>query len=411
MRRQKLEIACRIRSIKNARATGAMTGLLFLVAGCGGGSGGGYTAPPEPPGNGGPTLEPTFASIQENVFTPVCTGCHVGAAAPQGLRLDEANSYGLLVGVPSAEQPAVLRVAPGAPDASYLIHKLEGTAAVGARMPLDGTPLPQADIDVIRQWITDGAQQDPPTEPPTTPIRVTSLTPLPAETITQMPASVIAIFDRELDATSVTAETFSLVRSGGDGTFEDGNEIPVAAAAITVPAANPTTAVLDLTGVTPVEDAYRVRLAGAGSAMILDLDSNALDGEFADTFPSGDGTQGGDFISEFSVEGVQPTLDSIQAHVFTPICATCHTGPESGTLPAGMDLTDADTSFAQLVGVASLQDPALARVEAGDPDTSYLVHKIEGTASQGARMPLGLDPLDEDTLAAIRQWITLGAVR
>lgn len=407
--------------------------VLALSAGCGSGGGGGGSAPPAGGGGGGnggggggnggggggggapSVLEPTFASIQENVFTPICTACHVGAAAPQGLRLDEANSYGLLVDVPSAEVPATLRVKPGDPDASYLIQKLEGTAAVGGRMPLNGTPLPQADIDVIRQWITEGAQPTMPAEPPGEPLRVTSLSPLPDSTLDALPASVIAMFDRELDQTSITAESFTLTASGGDGTFEDGNETAIVAASIGVSPSNPTAAVMDLAGVAADDDTYRVRLAGDGPAPILDLGSNALDGEFAGAFPSGDGTQGGDFIADFVVatppEGIQPTLESIQENVFTPICTACHTGPESGTLPSGLDLSDADASFANLVGVASLEVPSVQRVMPDDPDASYLVHKIEGTAAVGGRMPLLQDPLEPDVIEAIREWIALGAER
>ena len=52
----------------------------------------------------------------------------------------------------------ILRVAPGAPDDSYLVHKIEGTAAQGQQMPPNGAaPLSQAEIGAIRQWITDGA--------------------------------------------------------------------------------------------------------------------------------------------------------------------------------------------------------------------------------------------------------------
>jgi hypothetical protein len=108
-------------------------------------------------GGGGGALVPTLASIQSHVFTPVCTGCHAGAAAPQGLRLDAANSAASLIGVASNEVPSVLRVAPGAPDASYLVQKLEGNAAVGARMPLGGPFLDGATIGVIREWIRQGA--------------------------------------------------------------------------------------------------------------------------------------------------------------------------------------------------------------------------------------------------------------
>ena len=48
------------------------------------------------------------------------------------------------------------RVEPADPDNSYLIQKLEGSASFGAQMPIGG-PLNQETIDVIRQWITDGA--------------------------------------------------------------------------------------------------------------------------------------------------------------------------------------------------------------------------------------------------------------
>ncbi|HLF10494.1 MAG TPA: Ig-like domain-containing protein, partial [Gammaproteobacteria bacterium] len=336
--------------------------------GAGGGAGGGGTGG----GAGNPNLQATFASIQDNVFTPICVACHVGASAPVGLRLDQNNSYALLVGVASTEVPALLRVAAGNPNNSYLIQKLEGTAAVGGRMPLGGTPLPQADINMIRQWITDGAQA-PPAPPATNPIRVTSLSPLPASSLTALPSSITAVFDRQPDAATVNATTVLVDRSGGDGTFADGNEVAITAASVTVPMANTSSVVFDLAGVTNVEDTYRIRLIGAGAANIQDLDSNALDGEFSGTFPSGNATAGGDFVAQFVVAGTQPTLQSIQTNVFTPRCAGCHTGPTSNFLPGGMDLTSANASFTSLVGVASLEVPALQRVRVGDPTNSYLI--------------------------------------
>jgi hypothetical protein len=81
--------------------------------------------------------------------------CHSGAGAPEGLELDAANSYALLVGVSSNEDPGRLRVKPGSPDNSYLVLKLQGSPGiVGAQMPFGGPPLPQSTIDVVRQWIT-----------------------------------------------------------------------------------------------------------------------------------------------------------------------------------------------------------------------------------------------------------------
>lgn len=142
---------------------GMPAALAIALSACGGGSGEGLDANGRPltgnDGSGG-QLRPTFASIQANVLTPMCVGCHAGAAAPAGLRLDASSSYALLVGVPSAEVGSLRRVAPGSPADSYLVQKLEGSAAVGARMPLGGPYLDAATIAVIRQWIADGAKPD-----------------------------------------------------------------------------------------------------------------------------------------------------------------------------------------------------------------------------------------------------------
>ena len=112
--------------------------------------GGGGTAP----------LTADFQSIQDNVFTPICTMCHQGASAPEVLLLDATHSFALLVGVASAELPIVQRVAAGDPVSSYIIRKLEGAPGItGQQMPFGGPYLPQATINVIRQWITNGAQK------------------------------------------------------------------------------------------------------------------------------------------------------------------------------------------------------------------------------------------------------------
>jgi hypothetical protein len=381
--------------------------LTGFLAACDGGDGTGL--PPAGP------IGPNFSAIQANVFTPNCatTGCHFGAGAPQGLRLDAASSYALLVGIPSTEESSVLRVNPGDPNNSYLVQKLEGTASSGQQMPLDAPSLPQATIDVIRQWISDGAIDD--RLPASGPIRVTSLLPVPDSVVDPAPTQIIAAFDREPDTSTVNANTFIVEASGGDSTFGDGNEIQITAASITVPMANPQTTVFDLTGIALADDTYRVRLLGGGPSMILDLDANALDGEFGGAFPSGDGTQGGDFEAVFTVMGpviTGPTLDEIQAAVFSPTCAVagCHTGG-GVALPTVMNLTSAQASFDNLVNMPSLEVPGLIRVLPGDPDNSYLIHKLEGTAAVGDRMPLGSPPLDPAIIANIRQWIADGALR
>ena len=146
---------------KTLRSACALGAAALMVAGCGGGSGEGLDSNGRPineGGSGGGPLEPTFDSIQANIFTPICSVCHAGGSAPQGLRLDAANSYAMLVNTPSVEVPSLLRVKPGDPDNSYMIQKIEGHAAVGARMPFGGPYLDDATIATMRQWVTDGAQ-------------------------------------------------------------------------------------------------------------------------------------------------------------------------------------------------------------------------------------------------------------
>ncbi|NCF58705.1 MAG: hypothetical protein GWP64_02490 [Gammaproteobacteria bacterium] len=273
-----------------------------------------------------------------------------------------------------------------------------------------GAPLPPSEIDVIRQWITDGAIDDT-VVPPQAPITVTSLSPMPNAALTAPPTTIVAGFSRELDQTSIGTMTFTLTGSGGDGDFTDGDEVPIMPAAVTI-GANPMSAVMDLTGVTMNDDTYRVTLVGSGSPAIMDLDGNLLDGEYMNRFPTGNGIAGGDFMVQFTLTTpvvVGATLDEIQAAIFTPTCATsnCHTGANPS---GGLDLSDADTSHTALFNVASIGDPTILRVAPGLPNDSYLVQKLEGTAG-GAQMPLGGAPLDATEIAAIRQWITNGAVR
>jgi hypothetical protein len=104
-----------------------------------------------------------LSCIQESVFTPGCAlvGCHAAPLAAQGLDLSSGMAHTALVDSPSTET-ALSLVEPGNPDDSYLIIKLEGLdpRLVGDRMPQGGPFLSQAEIDVLRRWILDGALDD-----------------------------------------------------------------------------------------------------------------------------------------------------------------------------------------------------------------------------------------------------------
>ncbi len=137
----------------------ALQALVWVAASGCVGTGAGVPAPPEP-GSVGPK---TWAEIQTQIFEPTCAQpCHHGGASPKGLSLDTNSAHKMLVGVTSTELPAMLRVAPGKPDDSYLIVKLTSAdpRRVGARMPRTGPPyLSGVQITALRHWILAGATQ------------------------------------------------------------------------------------------------------------------------------------------------------------------------------------------------------------------------------------------------------------
>ncbi len=98
--------------------------------------------------------------------------------------------------------------------------------------------------------------------------------------------------------------------------------------------------------------------------------------------------------------------------VFTANCVGCHSGAGA---PVGMSLA-AGVSYGMIVNVAAGEAAALKRVRPFLPDSSYLVHKIQGTQSSvggsGVRMPFGCSGagcLPDATINTIRNWILQGA--
>ncbi|HEY5755352.1 MAG TPA: hypothetical protein VIU34_05985 [Steroidobacter sp.] len=271
-----------------------MTGAL---AGCAG-DGAGLDENGRPEGESSGSLQPTFQSIQANVFTPVCTGCHAGAAAPLGLRLEEGASYALLVNAPSVEVPELRRVQPGNPNASYLIQKLEGTAARGGRMPLNQPALPAETIAVIRQWIADGA-------PNTSTVggsaksrfefvKLTAVSPARDETVPSPVRDIVITANVELDTSLLQSNLIELRASGGDGNFDSGNEraVPVDSA---IRSDLPTVLAITPRLVPLAADFYELRISGTDPVALADLQARPIDGD-------DDGAPGGDFVLRFTVE-------------------------------------------------------------------------------------------------------------
>lgn len=263
------------------------------------GNGDGLDSNGRPIGEGGTTPPPSggtasFQQIQDTIFTPICTACHVGASAPQGLRLDAPNSYALLVNTPSTESPSVLRVKPGDPDNSYLVQKIEGIAAVGGRMPLGGPPLPQASIDLVRQWIAGGAQPATGSESLTAePLHVLSTIPEAGEQDPIPLGEMLVIMNKDVEPSLVSTETVSLQASGADGQFDNGSEHLVPLQSVQVSPGN--MSVIIVKPVSPLANGtYRLMLKGTGPTAVAATDASVLGGNAV-------GQPGSDFTTTFQV--------------------------------------------------------------------------------------------------------------
>ena len=106
--------------------------------------------------------------------------------------------------------------------------------------------------------------------------------------------------------------------------------------------------------------------------------------------------------------GELATFTSVQSRVFNASCA--FSGCHAGSSPSqGLDLSSG-AAYNEIVNVPSAQQPSLDRIEPNDPDSSYLYLKLTGDASiSGGRMPRGAQPLSQELLDLVRDWIERGA--
>ena len=127
--------------------------------GGGGSTGGGSTGVDTTGGGSG-------LSWEKDVYPVIVEGtCSCHAAGSGGLKMTSAmDSYMNLVGVDSSQAPGFKRVAAGDPANSYFLAKVAGTAGMApfnsgspAQMPKGGAPKGQMAIDILTQWIADGA--------------------------------------------------------------------------------------------------------------------------------------------------------------------------------------------------------------------------------------------------------------
>jgi ankyrin repeat protein/mono/diheme cytochrome c family protein len=89
-----------------------------------------------------------FQRDVQPIFEQHCYGCHGPDQQMSGLRLDRRGDA-MRGGTQS-------NIGPGNADGSRLFHRVAGTS-LGTRMP-PGRPLTDEQVDVIRQWIEEGAE-------------------------------------------------------------------------------------------------------------------------------------------------------------------------------------------------------------------------------------------------------------
>ncbi len=139
-------------------------------------------------------------------------------------------------------------------------------------------------------------------------------------------------------------------------------------------------------------------LACAGDGTGLDTNGNPRTEVSQCIASTGDCTDGACFARD-----IQP--------IFSNNCA--FSGCHAGTAPQQGQNLSAGVAYANIVCVPSNERPGMMRVRPSEPDSSYLVHKIQGTqgtvGGSGGQMPLGGTPLTAQQISLIRAWITQGA--
>lgn len=107
----------------------------------------------------------SFVDDVQPVLTATCAGCHSPGGGADffgiSLQLTADVSYGLLVNQPSVLNPELTLVVPGDASSSFFWEKVSSTSpSIGDGMPRFAPALSQAQIDLIRDWIDQGARDN-----------------------------------------------------------------------------------------------------------------------------------------------------------------------------------------------------------------------------------------------------------
>jgi hypothetical protein len=214
------------------------------------------------PGSGPPPLMATLDSIQANIFTPLCAGCHGGANPAENLNLDATHSYNDLINVPSTEEPSIVRVKPGFPSQSYLVQHIQK----------EGDGASATDLSFIEQWITDGAPPSTTATPMADKFEIAAVQPDSGDVENAPPPRIIVGFTQELDANRIGGGSVLLERIEDDAVPQAATLIP---ATVSMPAGNASALlVTPSSALTPGN--YQVVMNPAGGAELASIGGATL---------------------------------------------------------------------------------------------------------------------------------------
>lgn len=112
----------------------------------------------------GPETTVSFSEQVAPLIQQRCASCHMTGQEPGSMRLVTDKAYEALVDVPAADGAELVRVKPGHPEDSYLYRKLKGNhydvGGKGGRMPLGMPSLPGPQLQLIHDWIEQGAKDN-----------------------------------------------------------------------------------------------------------------------------------------------------------------------------------------------------------------------------------------------------------
>lgn len=93
--------------------------------------------------------------IPESVKTLIqqrCAGCHKGAFAAKGLKLDPANIAAIL-DAPSKEVPSLKIIDTRSPEASYLLKKVRRESDIAGKPMPPKKALTAEELQIIETWV------------------------------------------------------------------------------------------------------------------------------------------------------------------------------------------------------------------------------------------------------------------